>query len=318
LNRAKKEGANFINNYSEIQLNYALPLIDSAVALELARLSGINNGGILFNLYSGYAYAIGLQYADDSLKKMFLTALLAYDKLCNDVLITKNEYSQQAVNGKYIYEYSNILKNAMLRQVQKNDTNLLTTANKEFEFWAPFASDYFETIAKPGWHQLSIGKRKFKTCMFAAPKNAALWASCIYLVTGKEDYGSSNDQLNEVYKKCVKIGGVKRNPEERKGFIRLGEPHIITSPLSTNTLDSLDFESIPSIKEKFAKNKKKDDWEIVIYTNGAKALIFLYYSESIRIGISKRLIGSSSTYLVELKTPSTLQLTSIDYRERYY
>ena len=317
LNKAKKDGADFINNYSELQLNYALPLIDSGVAVELARLSGLSNSSIFFNQYPGYAYAISLQYKDDSLKQMLLTALLEYDKLCNDVLMTKNQYSQGGV-GKLAYEYSDILKNAMLKQVQENDTNLLRIATKEFEFWAPLALGNFDTLAKPGWHQLSIGKRKFNPCMFASPINASLWASCIYLLTSKEEYGSPNDHLNEVYKKLMKIGAVKRDPETRKGFIRLGKTNIITSSATINTLDLWDFESIPVLKEKFDKKRKEENWEITIYTNGIKGLLFLAHSENVRIGFSKRLIGSSSTYLVELKTPSTIQLTNIDYRERYY
>src|SRR5678816_3851694 len=129
---------------------------------------------------------------------------------------------------------------------------------------------------------MSIGKRKFNPCMFAAPVNAGLWASCIYLLTGNEEYGSPNDQLNDVYRKFLKIGAVKRDPEERNGFIRFGKTDIITSAVAINTLDSLDFEKIPELKEKFDKKRKKENWEIIIYTNGSRGLLFLNYSESVR------------------------------------
>jgi len=204
LNKAKITGADFLNNYPEVQLNYALPLIDSAVAVELARLAGLSNSGTFFSQYPGYAYAISLQYEDDSLKQMLLNALLEYDKFCDDPGIAKNQYGSLAINGKAPYEYSDVLKNAMLKQVQKNDTTLLKIVTNEFEYWAPFASRYFDTISKPGWHQMSVGKRKFNPCVLASPVNASLWASCIYLLTNKEEYGSSNDQLNEVYKKFMK------------------------------------------------------------------------------------------------------------------
>ena len=316
LNKAKKNGPDFINSYPEVQLNYALPLIDSAVAVELARLAGLSNGGMFFSQYPGYAYAISLQCEDDSLKQMLITALLEYDKSCNDFVMTKNQYDQLA-NGKLAYEYSNILKNAMLKQIQKNDTNLLKIVTKEYEFWAPLASGYFDTIAKPGWHQLSIGKRKFKPCMLASPVNAGLWASCIHLLTGNEDYGSSNEQLDNVYKRFMKIGSVKRDPEERKGFVRLGKTEVIPLTASCNTLDSLDFETIPELKEKFDRCRKSKEWRIILYTHENKALLFLSKVEKTMSGFRQVWDDFSSVYLAELNTPSTLQLSKITYRERY-
>jgi hypothetical protein len=316
LNRARTSGTGFINSYPEIQVNYALPLIDSVVAVKLAKISGLHNTNSLFQQHFDYTYAIGLQCRDDSLKQILLTALVEYDKLCDDPIIAKNEYDQP--NVKYVYEYSNMCKSAMLKQLKKDDTSLLKIATKEFEFWAPFAWGYLDTVLKPGLRQLSMGKRKFKPCLLASFINGSFWAYCIYFISGKEEYGSANDQLNEVYKKFMKINREKKDPDERKDFVRLGRTTVIPLTNSTNTLDSLDFETIPALREKFDKNRKNDTWQIIIYTHGHKGLIFLYYSERRSIGFSKQWVGSSSIYLAELNTPSTIQLTNIDYRERYY
>ena len=285
------------------------------VAVELARLSGLYGSNIPLNQYPDYTYAIGLQCRDDSLKQMLLMTLLKYDELCNTPMITKNGYVMS--NAKDVYEYSNMLKNAMLKQLKKDDTNFLKIATKEFEFWAPFAWGFLDTVAKPGLHQLSMGKRKFYPCVLASTYNASLWASCIHFITGKEEYGSANDQPNEVYKKFMKTGILKKDPDDRKGFVRMGKTDIITTT-SINSLDSLDFESIPALKEKINKYHNKKEWQTIIYTHGNKGLIFLDYSEKMLIGFTKREVGSSSVYLVELNSPTTIQLTNITYRQRYY
>ena len=63
--------ANTTGSYSNAEdpFNYALPLIDSVVALECAKLSG-------FDIEDNYVYAIGLQCHDDSLKQLVLNNLL--------------------------------------------------------------------------------------------------------------------------------------------------------------------------------------------------------------------------------------------------
>jgi len=208
----------------------------------------------------------------------------------------------------------------MLEQIDKSDTNFLKTATKEFEFWAPMASDYIDIIMKPGMHQLAIktGKRKFTRCMLASAANCSFWIACIYLITGKEEYGSANEQLNEVYRKLMNRLRIDKRTDKRKGIIRLGKQNIMTTSVPVNTLDSLDFETIPALKEKFDKARSKDNCQILIYTHGNKGLLFLYYSEKLTMGFSKRVFGFPSVYLTELTTPSTIQLTNIDYRDRYW
>src|SRR5450631_109760 len=87
LNRTKTDNNGFNASYAEEQIDDALPLIDSAVAVELAKLSGSFP-------YSRFTYAITLQCPDDSLKQIALTHLLQYDKLCNGAMMTKNNYDK--------------------------------------------------------------------------------------------------------------------------------------------------------------------------------------------------------------------------------
>ena len=148
LNRVKASNNGFNPGFADQQIDDALPLIDSTVAVELAKLSGVIP-------YNRFAYAITLQCPDDSLKEMVLTHLLEYNKLCNGAVMTKNNYDKPDVST--VYQYGR-LKNALLSQTQKNDSELLKIAIKEFEFWGPFASDYIHIVLKPGMHQLSMGK----------------------------------------------------------------------------------------------------------------------------------------------------------------
>ena len=76
-------------------------------------------------------------------------------------------------------------------------------------------------------------------------------------------------------------------------------------------------ETIPVLKEKFDDYKKKEISSIVLYTNVGKALLLLYSSEKTLVGFSKQYVGASSLYLLELIAPNTLQMTPINYRERF-
>ena len=308
LNRAKINGAGFTNSYPEQELNYTLPLIDSAVALELTKLSGLH-------VSNNYTYAISLQCRNDSLKQMVLNDLLVHDKFCKDTMISKIKYDDHSVAG--VYEYGR-LSNAMLAQTDKEDTGFLKIANKEFEYWAPMAKDYMDTIMKSGMHQLAIksGKRKFTPCMLASPGNCSLWVACIYYITGKKEYGSANEQVNEVYRKLMKKLRIDKKTDNRKGVIHYGKEKIITPAAPVISFNSLDFEMIPELKEKFDNVRKKASWEIIIYTNGNKALLLLYDEEKM-MSLSKREIAIKSMYLIELTSPSEIHLTNIDYGQRY-
>jgi len=307
LNRVVTNGADFINHYPDIRLNYTLPLIDTTVAIELARLLGQER-------LIGLTTAIGLQLKDDSLKQMFLNNILEHDTTCNAEAVSTNKFYEVA--STYSYGY---LAEVMLNQLEKNDSNFLQTALKEFEFWAPLAAGYFDTIPKSGFRQFAIksGRKKFSPCLLASPGNCSLWVSCIYLITGKEEYGSANEQFNHVYKKFMTAFRVEKKIDNRKDLVRFGKKEIITFDKTQTALDSLDFESIPAIKEKFDKCRKGDEWQIKIYTHGTKALLLLYEGERMRIGFSKQMVGYSSIYLAELNSPSTIQLTKVNYRERY-
>ena len=309
LNRWKANTAGSYRN-AEDPFNYALPLIDSAVAVECAKLSA-------FDIENNYVYAIGLQCHDHSLEKLVLNNLLAHDKLCDSSLISKTNYDQSGAAG--IYEYGRFSK-VMLAQTNTMDTALLKIAIKEFEFWAPMAQNYIDIIMKSGMHQLAIksGKRKFAPCMLASAGNCSLWIACIYLITGKEEYGSSNEQLNKTYRKLMKKLRIDKRMDGREDFIRFGKGTMITSAAPANTLDSLDFETIPELKEKFNSIRKKGNWKIIMCTHLNKGLLYLGYTERDKTGFSgNRTFGMSSMYLVELKSPSTIQLTHFHYKENY-
>lgn len=308
LNITKADNLNFKGSFAADQFNYALPLIDSMVAVELAKLFGLH-------IEDNYVYAIGLQCRDDSLKQLILDNLIDHDKLCTSTLISKNNYDQQGAAA--IYEYGRLSK-VLLEQTDTKDTNLLKIAGKEFEYWAPMAQDYIDIIMKNGIHQLAIksGKTKFAPCVLASAGNCSLWIACIYLITGKEEYGSANEQLNEVYRKLMKRLRIDKKTDNRKDFIRFKKEDIITSAIPLKTLDSLDFETIPELKEKLENVRKKNGWQINIYTHLNKALLYFGYTEIDKTGFSRnKTFDLSSMYLAELNTPTTIKLTKIGFRE---
>jgi len=309
LCKTKLDNRGFQPGEDEESIDDALPLIDSSVAVELAKLSGVIP-------YNRFGYAITLQCQNESLKRMVLTHLLEYDKLCNGTLISKNTYDQQGLAG--VYEYGRFT-GSMISQTDTGDSNLLSIAAKEFEYWAPMAKDYIDVIMKSGMHQLAIksGKRKFEPCVLASAENCSLWVACIYLITGEEEYGSSNEQLNDVYSKLMKKLRIDKRMDNRKEFVRLGKTDIITTTLQINALDSIDFEIIPKLKEKLDNTSKKDNAKIIVYTHGKKALLYLDYTEMVKMGFSKQLMRIPSLYLLELDSPTTIRLTKINFRERY-
>ena len=137
------------------------------------------------------------------------------------------------------------------------------------------------------------------------------------MITGKEDYGSSNEQLNEVYWKFMRLMRIDKQADNRKDLIRFGKDNTITTSTAIKSLDSLGFDSIPELKEKFDNVRKKDDGKIIIYTHDKKALLYLDYTEMVRMGLSKQAMSSPTLYLVELNSPTTIRLTKINYRDRY-
>ncbi|MGH2563004.1 MAG: hypothetical protein ACRDE5_00730 [Ginsengibacter sp.] len=285
------------------QMNDAIPLIDSLVAVALTRIGDPNANDF-------FKYAVGLQCRDDSLKQRIVNYLLPYDKLCSsDALVAKNDYNR--ISG---YEYGRI-RNALFSQIEKDDTDFLNIATREFEFWAPFADEYQKVVLKAGIGQLSMGKRKFNPCVLAAPANCWLWASSIYYLAGREKYGSSDEKLNEVYNRLKR--GTERMMDRRKDFIRLGKEDIVATDTTINSLDSLDFETISELKDKFDKIRRKDNYQIVIYTHQNKGLLYTTYTDKMSNGFSKELVSISSLQLVEIKTPKAIQLTKIGYRDRY-
>src|SRR4030095_9414867 len=110
--------------------------------------------------YPQYKHAIGLQLKDSLLKCLLLSDLLVYDSLCNKGKVTKNDYDSRGMKLKY--EYPDLLKNAFIKQINKNDTGFLNLAGNEFELWGRFVWEFYNTVAKPGFHQLSIGKTEFE------------------------------------------------------------------------------------------------------------------------------------------------------------
>ena len=111
---------------------------------------------------------------------------------------------------------------------------------------------------------------------------------------------------------------INKRMDGRIDFIRFGKGNITTSTAPVNTLDSLDFEAIPELKEKFNSIRKKDIWKIIMYTYINKGLLYLGYTERDKRGFSgNRTFGMSSMYVVELNSPSIIQLTHFFYKENY-
>ena len=206
----------------------------------------------------------------------------------------------------------------MLKQIGDNDTGFLEVAKRQFEFWGPHIIGFYNTVAKPGFHQLKIGKTKFEPCLLAGLENGMFWIKSIYLITGKTDYGSPDEQLNKAYKKLINGAGVKRDPDDRPDFIKFGKSNSISLGATYGSLDSLDLEKVPELKEKVEKVRKEKSWKIMMYTHKNKGLILLNYVTSTMIGLSKENINSPTIYFLDLTSPSTLQITNISYRERYY
>ncbi|MEP6617113.1 MAG: hypothetical protein ABJA57_11060 [Ginsengibacter sp.] len=256
-----------------------------------------------------------MQLKNYLLKQILLRALLKFDSSCTPIFVTKNDFESRL---RFKYEYPNFLRNALLKQVDETDTSFLELAKREFEWWGPNIIRFYNTILKPGIHQLTIGKEKFEPCLLAAQDNGALWAKFIYLITGKKEYGSTNEELNKVYRKLINLTGTKRDPDDRPDFIRFGKSNKISLGASVGSLDSLDFEKVPELKEKFDKTQKEKSWKIMIYTHKNKGLILLNYITSTMIGFSKESLNSPTIYLLDLTGPSTLQITNISYRERFY
>lgn len=304
LNRAKLNPLDF-NNFPYI--SRALPLIDTSVAVELAKLSGLPVSNPFVN-------AVTLLCKDSSFRQMLLAGILVHDSLCYHGTIEKNEYDKGA---SATYEYWPLTNN-VLAQTGRNDTIFLKTAIREFEFWAPFAKGFMDTVMKSGMHQLTIGKRRFDPCLLAAYGNCRLWACCIYLVTGNEEYGSANDELNEVYRKLLNGGRGKHLVEKRKEFVHFRKKETATLPVPVTGLDSLDFETVPAIKEKFDDARKKENWQITIFTHENKGLFFIYNTTQVTGEFfTKRTASISSLYFAELTTPSTIEITKIDYGDRF-
>ncbi len=108
---------------------------------------------------------------------------------------------------------------------------------------------------------------------------------------------------------------IDNRTDNRKDFIRFKKEDIITSTLPLKTLDSLDFETIPELKEKLENVRKKKGWQISIYTHLNKALFYLGYEEIDKTGFSRnKTFDMSSMYLAELTTPTTIKLTKIGFR----
>jgi hypothetical protein len=312
LSDTKKNNASTLNNFPDLLVNFALPLIDSATAVELAL---IPSAIPVPEQFPQYRNAVGLQLKNYLLKQALLKDLLKYDSACTPVPVTKNDYE----NGlRFKYEYPALLKNALLKQIGDNDTVFLEVAKRQFEFWGPHINGFYNTVAKPGFHQLTIRKTKFEPCLLAGPGNGLFWIKSIYLITGKTDYGSTDEQLNKAYRKLIHGIGAKKDPDDRPDFTRRGKTSSITLGASYSTLDSLDFEKVPDIKEKIDRVRKENGWKIIIYTHNNKGLILLNYITSTMIGFSKENMNSPTIYLLDLTGPSTLQITNISYRERYY
>ena len=317
LVKAKKEDLGFLNVYPDKELNYAIPLIDSEVALKIGELyvkKVVSNG---YNTGPQFLFPVGMQIQNEQIKNYLLDKIKPYDCLCADSVERKsieyNKYSFSPVSS--LYQYDAALANALYRQTDKSDTALLNHAVRALDFWQPFAWEYLNTITKPGFHQLGIQKRNFDPCVLASSVNTHLWVDIIHFITGKTEYASENEKTNFVYKRFAR--SAKKDPDEQKDLIKFGKASIINLQNQCNSLDTLNMETIPVLKEKFDDYKKKEISSIVLYTNVGKALLLLYSSEKTLVGFSKQYVGASSLYLLELIAPNTLQMTPINYRERF-
>ena len=318
LQKAEKNGVASLNVYPEKELNYALPLIDTIVAIKLSQLHAANALASTFDGRPDFSFAFGLQIQNDQLKNNLLDKLRSYDCLCADTVVRGQvEYGKYALSpASTTLEYNAALANALYRQTNETDTALLDYAIKEIAFWTPFAWEYMNTIAKPGLHQLSIRKKEFDPCVLASPGNAKLWVDIIHAITGQKEYRFGDERSDRIYKRNVNT--LKKDPDEQKGIIRYVKSSIIDLPDNCTSFDDLDIDKVPFLKEKVAEYAKKEISSVVLYTNGSKALLLLYFSEKRIVGLSKQYVGSPSRYLLELTSPKTIQSTSFTYRERFF
>lgn len=320
-NNSITEGAAFLNSYPQKQLYYALPLIDSITAIELALLSAAGKTDFVSaDNYPDYVFAIGLQCGNDSLKNILLQEINKYDSKCAENMprskMKIDDYRATQMN--FSYEYDITLRSALYRQVDKSDTAFLNKALAEYKYWGELNWGFNDTSAKPATQRLSMGKREFDPCLLASPVNGGFWRTCIYWLTGKKEYDFGNAKLNEVYKKTGRQPGNIKDPEDLKSFIRLGKANTVALDASYHDLESVDFDKEPALKEKLDECRKKDLWEIIIYTNGGKGLLYMNYIDKVNVQFSKQSVAVTSVYLLELSSPKTIRISNTGLRDRYF
>ncbi len=321
LNKAKTEGTTFLNSSPQKQLYYALPLIDSAAAVKLALQSAAGKTDFVpVDNYPDYVFAIGLQCKNDSLKNILLHEIDKYDSKCANNIprsqLKIDDYRASQMN--FNYEYDQTLRAAVYRQVDKSDTALLNKAIAEYSYWGLLNWGYNDTINKPGGQPFSIKKKEFDPCLLASEINAGFWRTCIHWMTGKDNYNFGNDKLNEMYKRTERQPGNIKTAEDLKDFARLSKAKTLQLNASYNDLAAVDFDSEPALKEKLDECRKKKLWEIIIYTNGSKGLLYMNYIDQVKVQFNEQSVAITNVYLLELATDKTVKISTIGYRDRYY
>ena len=321
LQKAATDGTTFLNSSPQKQLYYALPLIDSTAAVKLALQSA--EGKIDFvsiDNYPDYVFAIGLQCRNYALKNILLHEIDKYDSKCTENILrsqmTIADYRVSQMN--YSYEYDQTLRAAIYRQVDKNDTALFNKAIDEYKYWGLLNRGYNDTILNPSGQPFSIKKKEFDPCLLASEINAGFWRTCIYWMTGNDTYNFDNDKLNENYKRTGRQPGNIKNPADLKDFVRPGKRKSITLNASYNDLASIDFDSEPELKAKLDECRTKKLWEIIIYTNGSKGLLYMNYIDQVKVQFNEQPVAITNVYLLELKADKTINISTINYRDRYY
>jgi len=295
-------------------IRWALPLIDSSMALELALAApGISCDGT-HPPENGLAAKVAIQLRNEKLRQKILEDMKAYHCRCAD---SSGREGVTKSDDKGYYTYDAATQSAFNNQVDEHDPAILQLAITEFEFWAPFAKEFMSTINKPGMHQLGINKQKFDPCVFAGYENAAFWHNYIYNADSRKTLGSAKPEANDVYAKMLKGRfRASEQPKFREPFRKLNEGGIMLTG-RYETLEQLDFEKETVLKSLLDEVRGKEDWNIIIYTNGGKGLLYRSFLTRIPAQTSYQYAKFEQSFLVELEGYSQLKLTRIRLLDRY-
>jgi hypothetical protein len=291
--------------FDDSNIRWAISLIDSSTASELA----LNSPGISCdgknNPENIIAAIMARRFRNDVLKTKMLRDMQAFRCRCNDSTyrepINKNESA-----GYYSIDPATYAGFSF--QFPDKDTSIIQTAVAEFEFWAPLALSYLNTSSNV-FKQIGSGKQKLDPCMSAGLQNASVWANYIYNRTGQTDLPFASLKAKTLYDKLLRgKNQVNVPPRFRDPFTKLNVGGVYLNGQYGN-LEQLDFEKETTLKSLLDEVRGKQDWNIIIYTNGTRGILY----RSCIFQYAK----FEQAFLLELEAPSQLTLTRIKLIDFY-